>query len=198
MMKTDCVAFLLLLGVVAIAGQKVDPREAKCLICKATLVEMDKAISKVDPRKKAEVGNFRIDATGDSGAKKMVPLVKSEMYLTELMEEICESMDDYAKARFKKDGKFTILKFIEDGGMNPLVSEVDFVQDGDLNKSLKHYCLEVLEDYEVDILKIYMADEPVKDADYKVCTHAARYCEDPAPQEEYTMEEDEESEREEL
>uniref|UniRef100_A0A1B0GLN7 DUF3456 domain-containing protein n=2 Tax=Lutzomyia longipalpis TaxID=7200 RepID=A0A1B0GLN7_LUTLO len=114
------------------------------------------------------------------------------------MEEICESMDDYAKARFKKDGKFTILKFITDEGMNPLVSEVDFVQDGDLNKSLKHYCLEVLEDYELDILKIYMADEPVKDADYKVCTHAANYCDDPAPQEEYTLEEDDEAAREEL
>lgn len=48
-------------------------------------------------------------------------------------------MDDYAKARFKKDGKFTILKFVTEEGMNPLVSEVDFVQDGDLNKSLKHY-----------------------------------------------------------
>lgn len=51
---------------------------------------MDKAISKVDPRKKAEVGNFRIDETGDAGDKKVIPLVKSEMYLTELMEEICE------------------------------------------------------------------------------------------------------------
>ncbi|XP_055702794.1 protein seele [Phlebotomus papatasi] len=190
-MKTNCVVILLVLGSFLVAGQKVDPREAKCLICKATLTEMDKAISKVDPRKKAEVGNFRIDETGDAGDKKVIPLVKSEMYLTELMEEICESMDDYAKARFKKDGKFTILKFVTEEGMNPLVSEVDFVQDGDLNKSLKHYCLEVLEDYEVEILKLYMADEPVQDADYKVCTHAAKYCDDPAPQEEYTLEEDE-------
>lgn len=28
-----------------------------------------------------------------------------------------------------------------DGAMNPEVSEVDFVQDGDLNKSLKHYVI---------------------------------------------------------
>lgn len=50
----------------------------------------------------------------------------------------------------------------------------------------------------MEILKLYMADEPVKDADYKVCTHAAKYCDDPAPQEEYTLEEDEDEGRDEL
>lgn len=48
-------------------------------------------------------------------------------------------MDDYAKAKYKTTGRLTVLKFMIDGGMNPEVSNVDFVQDGDLNKSLKHY-----------------------------------------------------------
>lgn len=49
-------------------------------------------------------------------------------------------MDDYAKARYKDTQQLTVLKFITDeGGMNPDVSLVDFIQDGDLNKSLKHY-----------------------------------------------------------
>lgn len=48
-------------------------------------------------------------------------------------------MDDYAKARYKTTGKVTLLKFMVNGGMNPEMSNVDFVQDGDLNKSLKHY-----------------------------------------------------------
>jgi hypothetical protein len=49
-------------------------------------------------------------------------------------------LDDYAKARYKDSGVLTVLKMISDtGGMNPETSKVDFVQDGDLNKSLKHF-----------------------------------------------------------
>lgn len=60
-------------------------------------------------------------------------------------------MDDYAKARFKESRKLTVLKMIlDDGTMNPDMSIVDFVHDGDLNKSLEHFvsiliiCLESL------------------------------------------------------
>lgn len=49
-------------------------------------------------------------------------------------------MEDYAKARYKSTRKLTVLKMIEDsGGMNPEMSLVDFIQDGDLNKSLEHF-----------------------------------------------------------
>lgn len=49
-------------------------------------------------------------------------------------------MDDYAKARIKTTRELIILKMTsETGGMNPMMSEVDFVQDGDLNKSLEHF-----------------------------------------------------------
>lgn len=99
---------------------------------------MDLAISKVDPAKKVEVGNFRLDPSGSATSRK-ISLTKSEMYLTELMETICDKMDDYARARYKTNGKITVLKLIsESGGMNPEMSKVDFVQDEDLNKSLKH------------------------------------------------------------
>lgn len=49
-------------------------------------------------------------------------------------------MEDYAKARFKSNGAVTLLKLTAPGGgMNPDMSSVDFIQDGDLNKSLKHF-----------------------------------------------------------
>lgn len=49
-------------------------------------------------------------------------------------------MDDYAKARHKATRKLLVLKMVTDEGtMNPLMSSVDFVQDGDLNKSLQHF-----------------------------------------------------------
>lgn len=97
---------------------------------------MNSAIRKVDPRKKIEVSGFRME----SKETKTVQLIRSETYLTELMETVCKSMDDYAKARWKESRKLTILKMVlESGGMNPDMSAVDFVQDGDLNKSLEHF-----------------------------------------------------------
>lgn len=50
---------------------------------------MEEAINNVDPRKKVEVGGFRIDDTG-SMVSKSVQLKRSEIYLTELMESICK------------------------------------------------------------------------------------------------------------
>lgn len=51
-----------------------------------------------------------------------------------------DKLDDYAKARYKSNGALTIMKLTTPGGgMNPDMSLVDFVQDGDLNKSLKHF-----------------------------------------------------------
>lgn len=56
-------------------------------------------------------------------------------------------MDDYAKARDKVTRKLLVLKMVTDQGtMNPLMSSVDFVQDGDLNKSLEHF-VSILRNY---------------------------------------------------
>lgn len=58
-------------------------------VCRATIEEMKIEIKKVDPRKKVEVSGFRMTADGNS-ISKSVQLIRSETYLTELMETICE------------------------------------------------------------------------------------------------------------
>jgi len=157
---------------------KIISRNVKCLVCQATIKEMENAIKKVDPRKKVDVSGFRMDPSGFSETKS-VQYSKSETYLTELMETICKKMDDYAKARYKDTRKLLVLKMVTDEGtMNPLMSSVDFVQDGDLNKSLEHFCLEVLEDHEEAILKQYMQDVIPKNVDHIVCTQTAKYCDE--------------------
>lgn len=55
-------------------------------MCRITVKEMDKRIKKIDPTKMIEVSGFRMDAKDT----KSIPYVKSEMFLTELMEEICK------------------------------------------------------------------------------------------------------------
>jgi len=157
---------------------KIISRNVKCLVCEATILEMEKEIKKVDPRKKVDVSGFRMNPSGFSETKS-VQLSKSETYLTELMETICKKMDDYAKARYKTTRKLLVLKMITDEGtMNPLMSAVDFVQDGDLNKSLQHFCLEVLEDHEEAILNEFMKDVIADNIGYTVCTKTAKYCDE--------------------
>ncbi|CAD7014797.1 unnamed protein product [Ceratitis capitata] len=150
-------------------------QEVKCHVCKATVHEMEKAIGKEDPNKTVDVSGFRLDAKGNS-ISKSVKLIKSEMYLTELMEKICDKMEDYVKATYKSNGKFTLLKMIVDDKMNPESSLVDFVQDGDLNKSLGHYCLEILDDHENVFIKAFQAPSLSDDLDSQICGAEAKYC----------------------
>jgi protein canopy 1/2 len=169
----------------------VDGKEVKCLTCRATVDEIRVAQSKVDPKKKAEVkaGRFTIDGT-PSGT--LIEFRKSEQYLTELFEGdegVCKTMDDYAKALHKKTGKLVVLKMMTETGMNPLMSEVDFVQDQDLNKSLKHYCLELLDEFDEIFLEFFMGNSLPEDVEEKICVERTNVCLKEEPeQEDYLLE----------
>ncbi|XP_064542382.1 protein seele [Drosophila montana] len=174
----------MVLAIAQVQGYSFTSKEVKCHVCKATVQELEDAIAKEDANKKVDVSGFRLDAQGNSISKR-VRYIKSEMFLTELMEKICEKMDDYLKATYKSNGKFTLLKMIIDGKMNSESSLVDFVQDGDLNKSLGHFCLEVLEDNEEAFLKAFQAEELGNDLDIKICSEQANYCDEAPVQEDY-------------
>lgn len=163
----------------------------KCLTCRATVDEIRIAQAKVDPKKKAEVKSGRFTLDGSTSGS-LIELRKSEQYLTELFEGddgVCKTMDDYAKALHKRTGQLTVLKMMTDGGMNPLMSEVDFVQDQDLNKSLKHYCLELLDEFDEIFLEYFMADSLPSDLIEKICVERTKVCPKEEPeQEEYLLE----------
>lgn len=49
-------------------------------------------------------------------------------------------MNDYVRATKKYNKKLTIFNLMSpSGGMNPQMSKVDLIHDGDLNKSLEFY-----------------------------------------------------------
>lgn len=100
--------------------------------------ELDKNIRNIDPDKTVDIGGYRLDSDGNL-KKKTVPQSKSEIHLSELVDDICERMDDYVRATWKSNGTLLILNLITEGVMNPLMSDVDIIQDDDLNKSLKFY-----------------------------------------------------------
>ena len=69
-----------------------------------------------------------------------VPLGRSETHISILLDNICEKLSDYVRATRKSDNQLMIFNLMSpSGGMNPIMSEVDIIQDGDLNKSLEHY-----------------------------------------------------------
>lgn len=62
------------------------------------------------------------------------------MHLSELMDRVCTRMNDFVRAYDKKTRKLILLELMtKEGGMNPMMSEVDIIQDSDLNKSLEYY-----------------------------------------------------------
>lgn len=69
-----------------------------------------------------------------------IPLAQSEVHISDILDNICEKMSDYVRATYKSNGQLTILNLMSpSGSMNPEMSKVDIIQDGDLNKSLKYY-----------------------------------------------------------
>lgn len=107
-------------------------------VCEASLQELDSKIKQIDPDKTVDVGGYRLNVDGEY-KKTVKPQAKSEIYLSDYVDEVCERMDDYVRATWKTNGSLLILNLITETGMNPLMSDVDIIQDDDLNKSLKFY-----------------------------------------------------------
>ncbi|XP_014240188.1 protein seele [Cimex lectularius] len=168
-----------------ITGQRINVKELKCLVCKRVVEEMEKAVDKVDPKKRVEVGTYRLDHKGDQ-SQRTVELRKSEVYLTELMEKICNKMDDYVRARSKATGQLHVIPLItEDGQMNSLIGELDIIQDSDLNKSLKFYCENILEENEDGFIKTFA--NMSENLDITLCSNVAGLCNEKV-QDEYKFE----------
>lgn len=105
------------------------------LVCEKSIHELTLAINKIDPNKKVEVGGHRLDKDGNFKQKE-VPEAKSEMVLSDLIEKVCDKMDDYIRAFWKSNGTLTLVSMVDGIG---LFDKLDIVQDDDLNKSLKYY-----------------------------------------------------------
>ncbi|KAM7344318.1 canopy family protein seele [Cochliomyia hominivorax] len=191
MLKNVIVLIICVYMTSASAAQKFTSEQVKCHVCKAVVQEIEDDVSKVDPNKRVDVSGFRLDTSGNT-ISKSVPLSKSEMFLTEVMERVCDRMEDYLRATHKKTGKFMLMKIMVDGKMNPESSNVDFIQDEDLNKSLGHYCLEILEDHEEAFLKSFQSPILDEDLDIKICSEQAKYCKDAPLQEEYEFDDKDE------
>uniref|UniRef100_A0A1A9X3Q9 DUF3456 domain-containing protein n=1 Tax=Glossina brevipalpis TaxID=37001 RepID=A0A1A9X3Q9_9MUSC len=184
------ISILLILNV-ALAAQKFTKADVKCQVCKGVIKEMIDGVTKIDPHKTVEVGGFRLDSSGNAIRQKK-SLTKSEMFLTELMEKVCERMNDYVRVTDKKTGKLSLMNLMVNGMLNPEASEVDIVQDDDLNKSINLYCLEIIEIQEEPLMTAFQADTLDENLDIKICTEIGNYCQDAPVEVDYDFGEKEE------
>lgn len=160
---------------------RIDPKNLKCLVCRTIFDELNVAIKAIDKWKKVDVGNFRMDAAGNTMQQK-VPAHRSAVYISELIDGICKKMDDYVRVIYKATGKLEIMLLImPDGTMNPDFSKTTFVTDDDLNKSLEYYCERMFEENEEEITSLYVKrpeDDVMPDALQEICFKHTKYCED--------------------
>ncbi|KFM75426.1 Protein canopy-like protein, partial [Stegodyphus mimosarum] len=148
--------------------------ELKCLVCKHVVSEITSAVRKEDPAKTIQVGSFRIQPDG-SQKQSQIKYAGSELHLNEVLETVCNTLEDYAQAKHKETGEKVLLNLSKD--VEKLNSH-DLVPDPDLNRSLKYYCESFIEDFEDDIISIFKSSlQPFDDETTKrLCINASGYC----------------------
>lgn len=152
----------------------IDTMQLKCEVCRRLVEEVQRNVSSVHPSRVVQVAKARLDGNGDQ-QKRIVPLARTQIYLNELMDSVCGKMDNYVRATFKNNGSLIVIPLLVNGKMNPLVSQVDIVQDSDLNKSLQYYCEDIVNDIEDDLINIIQSENDSR-AVYSICTGVMQLC----------------------
>ncbi|XP_043486555.1 protein seele [Polistes fuscatus] len=155
---------------------EINAKYLRCLVCRATMDELKTELGKIDPSIEVEVGNYRMDAEGNTIRRK-ISMARSELHILDTMDEICEKMSDYVRATYKTNDQLTIFNIMDTSDkLNSLMSKVHLVQDGDLNKSLQYYCEGIVHEFEDSILSLFSKGET--GIRRKLCTDIAKICDE--------------------
>ncbi|GAB1610997.1 protein canopy homolog 2-like [Argonauta hians] len=162
---------LLLLHQISLAAAKSNIEEMQCAVCRALVGEIDYKINSVNPKKKIQVGSFRVDPDGNQNTRE-VPFARSELHLVEVMENLCESMKHYAETT-NKLGKKTVIRTTTYSG--EAVSLDDFKVNSELSERLQSSCDNILEDYEEKMIELFRRTD-LKDPGTRLCRDVMRVC----------------------
>lgn len=153
----QCGLLCLLINVSHAARQGQDVR---CGACRALVDEMEWAISQVDPKKMIQTGSFRINPDGSQSIKE-IPLARSEGNLLDLMETVCERMEDYGEVVDTSERK-TYVRVKSRTGESLDLSEAKL--DSRVTSSLKFSCETIVEQHEDELIEFFSHElENVKD-----------------------------------
>ena len=155
----------------SIADGASGKKELYCAACEVIMDEIRYAISKVDTKKTIEIAGFRVDPQGNQ-KQKTIPYARSEVHLTEVVENLCSNMNKYAQSRDKVTNK---LKFIRTESRDGEAITLENVSmSGEISEKLRYVCENIIEDHEEGIIKYFKKDreDPVKG----FCAKKAKLC----------------------
>ncbi|XP_030276021.1 protein canopy homolog 2 [Sparus aurata] len=168
LLLASCVLVCLLLNFSQAARQGQDIR---CGACRALVDEMEWAISQVDPKKMIQTGSFRINPDGSQSIRE-VPLARSEGNLLELMENVCERMEDYGEHKDASTNRKSYIRVKSRTGEAMDLSEATL--DSRVTSSLKFACETIVEQNEDEIIEFFAHEtDNVKD---KLCSKRTDLC----------------------
>uniref|UniRef100_A0A670ZGY5 Canopy FGF signaling regulator 1 n=1 Tax=Pseudonaja textilis TaxID=8673 RepID=A0A670ZGY5_PSETE len=121
--------------------------------CKALADELEYEIKKIGPRRTVNSGTFRINPDGTRGKKK-IPFAKSETFLTDILENICDRMNDYKLEDDPVTKKKIFKRYAprKDEEIYPIYKQYFFYSDA--YKPLKYACETIIEQYEDEIFSV--------------------------------------------
>uniref|UniRef100_A0AAQ5XU15 DUF3456 domain-containing protein n=1 Tax=Amphiprion ocellaris TaxID=80972 RepID=A0AAQ5XU15_AMPOC len=139
--------------------------------CRALVDEMEWAISQVDPKKMIQTGSFRINPDGSQSIRE-VPLARSEGNLLDLMESVCERMEDYGERIDSSTNRKSYIRIKSRSGEAMDLSEASL--DSRVTGSLKFACETIVEQHEDEIIEFFAHEtDNVKD---KLCSKRTDLC----------------------
>lgn len=149
-----------------------DRKYVKCEICKAIIDEIYDKISITPPTKRLEKQGYTLDDKDVKRAPKpAAQLNMSQLFLSEVMDGICEKMNEYVRAEHRETGTVEVMKLINGKMMNPDLKDYNILKDGDL-ESLPFYCDSVVSEYEEEIVAMFLRGDQVTDVKYSVCLNS--------------------------
>jgi len=170
------VSLSLLLAVSTIdATSSVPSNETVCTVCRILVSEANWAVEQIDPKKIIEHGSFRVDPNGHQPYKKKKKYARSESYLEELLEDICDKFRNYAE--LTNQPPLESKHIVRWTGFNKeRLQSKDLKLDYDVGKNLIYKCNDFLEEYFDDVIDS-LQKEDIKNYEKFICgEEAAHVC----------------------
>jgi len=123
-----------------------------CGACIAMVDEMNWDIDHVDKKSTIQVGSFRVDPKGNQGLRE-IPLARSEVHLTELLEEVCNRMSNYGESDDEITGNKNYIRTSSRDGAG--IALTNFRVSSETSSQLKFACETLVEEYEEDVLSAF-------------------------------------------
>jgi len=155
--------FLLVAFAQELTGAQANKVNADCGACMMLVSELEHGISLIDPRKKIEVGSFRVDPKGNQRGLSEISFSRSEAHIYELLDNVCEKYKDYATAVNPATGKQVYVRTKDYDNKQYRLPGSD--SSSKVQSRLNSACHSVLDDHEETLVKFLSnaATDPVRE-----------------------------------